>query len=339
MKEEEPPGGTDSGKVNPEAMNPVPESEACVTLSVAVPGFLMVSVWELVTPTVTLPKLTLEGMMEICACAPVPLRVIATGEFVALLTTVTLPERLPVEAGAKVTLKVVDCPAARLSGNAIPVTLKPAPLALTCEMETLEFPVFFSVTVCAVLVPVVRLPKLSDVGFGDSCKADATPDPLRGILKAGFVALFVSVRLPERVPAEFGVKPTLNDAEPPGATESGKINPGKLNPAGLKDAWVTLRVPEPGFCTVIVCVLVTPTLTFPKAMLEGTTVIRGFTPVPLTGIVAGELVAVLTRLTLPETLPAAVGAKLAVSGRLWPAARVAAPEKPLRLNPAPVMVT
>lgn len=90
---------------------------------------------------------------------------------------------------------------------------------------------------------------------------------------------------------------------------------------------------------MIVCVLVTPTATFPKATLEGLTEIIGFTAVPLTGIVAGELVAVLTTLTLPETLPAAVGANLAVSERLWPAARVAAPEKPLTLNPDPVNVT
>jgi len=256
-----------------------------------------------------------------------------------LLTTVTLPERLPAEAGANVTVKEVDCPTARLSGNAIPLALKPVPLSLTCEMETLEFPVLVTVKLCVAVVPVVRLPKLSDVGLADSCKAEATPDPLSGILKAGFVALFVSVRLPERLPAAVGVKPTLNVAVPPGATESGKANADKLNPVGLKDAWVTVRVPEPGFCTVIVCVLVTPTDTFPKATLEGITEIRGFTPVPLTGIVAGELVAVLTTLTLPETLPVAVGAKLAFRERLCPAASVAAPEKPLTLNPMAVIVT
>ena len=85
-----------------------------------------------------------------------------------MLKTVALPGRLPTEAGAKVTLKEVDCPAARLSGSAIPPVLKPAPLALTCEMETLEFPVLEIVTVCMALVPVVRLPKLSDVGDAES---------------------------------------------------------------------------------------------------------------------------------------------------------------------------
>ena len=62
-------------------------------------------------------------------------------------------------------------------------------------------------------------------------------------------------------------------------------------------------------------------------------------PVPLTGKVSGEFVAVLTTLTLPETLPVAVGANLITSERLWPEARVIAPEKPPMLNPGPVAVT
>ena len=38
-------------------------------------------------------------------------------------------------------------------------------------------------------------------------------------------------------------------------------------------------------------------------------------PVPLSEIVAGELVAVLTTLMLPLTAPTAIGAKLAVKAR------------------------
>ena len=122
----------------------------------------------MVTPTVTLPKLTLEGVTEICGCIPVPVREIVAGEFVALLTTVMLPARLPVEVGANVTLKEADWPAARLSGSVIPLVLKPVPVALTCEMETLEFPVLEIVTLFVALVPVVRLPKLSDAGDAES---------------------------------------------------------------------------------------------------------------------------------------------------------------------------
>jgi|SRR6266404_877973 len=62
-------------------------------------------------------------------------------------------------------------------------------------------------------------------------------------------------------------------------------------------------------------------------------------PVPLNEIVAGELVAVLTTLMLPATAPVVVGAKLAVSGKLWPAASVTPAEKPVTLNPAPAATT
>src|SRR5260370_26613848 len=62
-------------------------------------------------------------------------------------------------------------------------------------------------------------------------------------------------------------------------------------------------------------------------------------PVPLNEIVEGELVAVLTTLMLRATAPVVVGAKLAVSGKLWPAESVSPAEKPVTLNPAPAAAT
>jgi hypothetical protein len=77
----------------------------------------------------------------------------------------------------------------------------------------------------------------------------------------------------------------------------------------------------------------------PKLTLEGVTESCGCVPVPLSEIVEGELVAVLTTLMLPATAPTVAGPKLAVSGRLCPAASVTPPEKPATLNPAPVAAT
>ena len=114
------------------------------------------------------PGVQLKATVWLTGAVPVPESATTKGEFVAVLTTVTLPGRLPVEAGANVTLKEVDCPAARLTGSVIPLVLKPVPVALICEMETLEFPLFEIVTLCVALVPVVRLPKLSDVGDAES---------------------------------------------------------------------------------------------------------------------------------------------------------------------------
>src|SRR5437667_10549727 len=102
------------------------------------------------------------------AAAPDPESEMARGELVALLVTVTLPERLPVVVGANVTLKEVDCPAARVTGSAKPVALNPAPLMLICETDTLELPVFARVTLCVPLAPVVMLPKLSEAGDAES---------------------------------------------------------------------------------------------------------------------------------------------------------------------------
>jgi len=90
---------------------------------------------------------------------------------------------------------------------------------------------------------------------------------------------------------------------------------------------------------VSVCVPVAPTVMLPKLTLEGVTESCGCVPVPLKEIVEGELVAVLTTLMLPATAPTVAGAKLAVSGRLCPAASVTPPEKPATLNPAPVAAT
>jgi hypothetical protein len=171
------------------------------------------------------PGVQLNNTVWLEGAAPVPESATTRGEFVALLTTVTLPRRLPVEVGANVTLKEVDCPAARLTGSAIPLVLKLVPVALICEMETLEFPLFEIVTLCVALVPVVRLPKPSDEGDAERWRMVATPVPPSGITSGEFWVLLISVMLPEYVAAEVGAKPTLNAEEPPGGTECGKARP------------------------------------------------------------------------------------------------------------------
>jgi hypothetical protein len=266
----------------------------------------------------------------------VPESAIASGELAALLTTVMLPARLPVAVGANATLKEVDWPAARVKGSAIPVVLNPAPLSVICEMETLEFPEFDSVTLCVALVPVVRLPKLSDVGEAESCRVVEIPVPLRGTTNGEFGVLLISATLPEKLLAEAGANPTVKTEEPPGGTESGSVNPEEVKPVPAREACVTLRVAVPGFRMVMVCVLLTPTLTLPKLTLDGMTEICGCTPVPLKEIVAGELVALLTTVTLPERLPDEVGANATLKDVDWPTARLSGRVIPLVLNPVPV---
>lgn len=114
--------------------------------------------------------------------------------------------------------------------------LNPAPLALVCEIETLEFPVFEIVTLCVALVPIVRLPKLSDAGDAESWRTVEVPVPPSGTISGEFSVLLINVMLPETVPAEAGANPTLNAEEPPGGMESGRASPEEVKPDPAREA-------------------------------------------------------------------------------------------------------
>jgi hypothetical protein len=101
------PAASASGTDKPAMLKPVPEALAAEIVTLAVPEFVNVTVCDALLPTNTLPKLTLAGLGVSCPCSPVPLREMAAGELVALLTTETLPVALPATVGAKTTLNVV----------------------------------------------------------------------------------------------------------------------------------------------------------------------------------------------------------------------------------------
>jgi hypothetical protein len=100
------PAASVSGTDKPVMLKPVPEALAAEIVTLAVPELLNVKVCAPLLPTSIFPKLKLEGLAVSVPCTPVPLKVIVAGEFVALLATLTLPVTLPVEAGAKATLRV-----------------------------------------------------------------------------------------------------------------------------------------------------------------------------------------------------------------------------------------
>lgn len=143
----------------------------------------------------------------------------------------------------------------------------------------------------------------------------ARPVPLRGITSGEFGVLLINVMLPEKLPADWGANPTLNVKEPPAITERGIASPEELYPVPEREACDTVSVAVPALRIVSVCVLVTPVLTLPKLTLAGITEICGCTPVPVKEIVDGELVALLTTVILPAAVPAAAGAKFAVTER------------------------
>jgi len=108
----------------------------------------------------------------VAAVTPVPDREMLAGEFVALLLTVILPVADPLADGANVEVSVVVCPGERMIPLAL-LELNPAPATRTCEMVTLEFPAFVSVTFCVPLLDTFTLPKLKALELELSNKVPA----------------------------------------------------------------------------------------------------------------------------------------------------------------------
>ena len=95
-----------------------------------------------------------------------------------------------------------------------------------------------------------------------------------------------------------------------------------LNPVpdALPCEIVMLAVPE--FVKVTFTDPLAPTSKLPKLMLDGFAPRFPCMPVPVSGIVTVESVALLVIVMLPEAIPAVVGANCAVKLALWLAASV-----------------
>ena len=78
-----------------------------------------------------------------------------------------------------------------------------------------------------------------------------------------------TVNVPEMVPAAVGFTPTVIEAVCPTGNAIGVVNPVTLNCGLETEACVMFRAVLPVFETDTVCVVVFPTVTFPKLMLPG----------------------------------------------------------------------
>ena len=97
-------------------------------------------------PTTALGKFRVEGVIvNWPGSAPVPVKGTESVGFELLELIARLPVTLPPACGAKETLKVTLCAAARVSGRLIPLSLNPAPLGVIWEIVTAEPPVFVTV--------------------------------------------------------------------------------------------------------------------------------------------------------------------------------------------------
>jgi hypothetical protein len=82
------------------------------------------------------------------------------------------------------------------------------------------------------LLPKVTLPKLRLVGF-DPSTPGATPVADNGMARVGFEAVEVIVTLPVRLPADAGVKVTVNVVLWPAVSVTGAVIPLRLKPVPL----------------------------------------------------------------------------------------------------------
>src|SRR5437016_4001559 len=113
---------------------------------------------------------------------------------------------------------------------ATPLALRPVPVAVTLEIVTFEFPLFFSVTLEAPVAPRFTFPKPTLVGLAPSRRVGATPVPLKEIAIGEPGALLASEIEPVTLPADVGANTTLKDEVLPGAIVSGTVKPVVLKP-------------------------------------------------------------------------------------------------------------
>jgi len=118
-------------------------------------------------PTATPPRFKVEGEIVSVptAAAPVPDRETVSFGFEAFDVMVTVPLAVPVRVGANVTVNPVLCPPPRVNEELMPLRVKPAPLIVTFDTETLVPPVFVIVPDRDWFEPTVTVPKLSEPGL------------------------------------------------------------------------------------------------------------------------------------------------------------------------------
>jgi hypothetical protein len=160
------------------------------------------------------------------------------------------------------------------------------------------------------------------------------------MVRVEFVALLVIVIVPDELPVAAGANFAERVAFWPAGMVTGVVSPLMLKPVPVMVAWEIVALALPLFVSVIVCELLLPTATFPKAKLPGLAISDAFaaTPLPEKESVCGDPGALSVKTMLPVTPPAAVGAKTILKEVLWPFDSVTGSEIPLMVKPVPVNV-
>ncbi len=148
--------------------------------------------------------------------------------------------------------------------------------------------------------------------------------------------MLVTVILPDKVPAAVGLYAAVNVALVAGAKLTGSVIP-ETTTVPTEDATleiVTCAVPM--FCRRIVCVVLLPTTTLPKLTEAGVAESVEDVAVALRLICVVGLLALLVSVSIPASVPAAVGLYVTVKLTDCPAANVAGTVRPVTVTPVPV---
>jgi hypothetical protein len=186
--------------------------------------------------------------------------------------TVMFPIALPIVDGANCTVKLVLPPPGSESGTEMPLALKPAPPALTCEIVMVEVPELVTVTVCLPVLPNGTLPNATFAGFNVSDALPLVPLPARFNTCGEFAAASVKVIDPVALPEAVGENRTENERLCPAPIVIGNESPliAKALPAMVARFKTTLAFSLLVSCTI--WVMFWPTATLPKLKDEGETV-------------------------------------------------------------------
>ena len=247
---------TVTGKVTPLMANspgfvPPKLTEDTVTLA---PLAVRVPVAVPLAPTTTLPTATGELTLRVpTAAVPVPVRLVRLGVFDALLANEAVADAAPEAPGVNVTVNGTGVLVVTVTGKVTPLMANSpglVPPKLTEDTVTLA-PLAVRVPVAVPLAPTTTLPTAT----GElTLSVPAAPLPFSGIVKLGFDASDVMETLPLKLPADDGVKVTLNDVLCPGVKVSGVLIPTTLNPVPLAVAAEIAAFTPPVFFTVSVWV-------------------------------------------------------------------------------------
>src|SRR3984893_7068029 len=122
----------------PDKVKFAPVKASLETATLELPVFVIVTLREAVLPTLTFPKLILEGFTARLnpAARPAPLKAMAEGGLEASLTRDKLPVEGPADLGGNCTLKAAALPALRVIGSGSPEALKPAPVIFAAVITT-----------------------------------------------------------------------------------------------------------------------------------------------------------------------------------------------------------